>query len=146
MTHSPPIPIDSSVTDSMLQHEADRIHSAIFGGIAPPILRERFVAPSQRLNAATVTRDVERYYQALEHARDLEALELACRRTGQLPIITLKFRLMVYLAETLPENQRHFVNPSDSFARGAFTVARALVRAPFKYLRGRALLRRFSDE
>lgn len=146
MTHSPPIPIDNSVTDSMHSHEADRIYAAIFGAPAPDVIRERFAAPSQRLNAASVTRDVERYYRVVEHARDLEALELACRWTGRLPLITSKFRLVVYLAETLPENQRHFVNPTDSFGRGAFTAVRALLRAPLKFLRGWFLLRRIADE
>ena len=146
MTHSTPIPIDDSVTDSMHQHEADRIYRALFGAAAPDVIKERFLEPSQTLNAGTVMRDVEHYYQALEHAPDLEALELACRWTGRFPLISRKFQLMVYLAETLPENQRYFVNTSDSFARGMLVVVATVFRSALKFVRGWFLMRRFNDE
>ena len=146
MTHTSPIPIDDSVTESMHAHEADRIYRCLFGAAAPDIIKQRFIPPSQALNASTVTRDVERYYQAIEHAPDLEALELACRWTRRFPLISRKFRLMVYLAETLPENQRHFVNTRDSFARGMLVAVGAVLRSGLKFVRGWFLLRRFHDE
>ena len=146
MTQSAAIPIDHSVTESMHRHEADRVYRALFGAPAPDVLKQRFVEPSKRLNAGTVIRDVERYYQAVEHAADLEALELACRWSGRFPLISAKFRLVVYLAETLPENQRHFVNTRDSFMRGLFVVSFTVVRSAFKFVRGWLLMRSFGDE
>jgi len=130
----------------MHQHEADRIYLALFGAHAPDVIKQRFVEPSKALNAGTVTRDVEHYYQAVEHAPDLEALELACRWSRRLPLISRKFRLMVYLAETLPENQRHFVNGNDSFGRGLLAVAGTVLRSAVKFVRGWFLMRRFDDE
>ena len=146
MTHSAPIPIDDSVTESMHLHEADRIYRALFGDHAPDVIKQRFIAPSRVLNAGTLTQDVERYYQAVEHPGDLEALELACRWTRRLPLISRKFRLMVYLAETLPENQRHFVNRNDSFLRGLLVVMVTPVRSAARFVRGWFLMRRFGDE
>jgi len=53
---------------------------------------------------------------------------------------------MVYLGETLPENQRHFVNSNDSFGRGLLVLAGTVIRSAFKFVRGWFLMRRFDDE
>jgi len=146
MTTSSPIPIDDSVTESMHQHEADRIYLALFGTHAPDVIKERFAAPSKVLNAGTVTKEVERYYRAVEHTPDLEALELACRWTGRYPLVSRKFRLVVHLAETLPDNQRYFVNASDSFVRGLGALVFGGLRSAAKFVRGWFLMGRLSGE
>ena len=66
---------------------------------------QRFLPVIERLNAAASPAELAEYYRAVEAGADLEALELAGRLTGRLPLLTRKVQAMVALAETLPENQ-----------------------------------------
>lgn len=129
----------------MIRLEADRIYRALFDSDAPQVIRHRFAQPSAVLNARSVSRDVQRYYHAVEHVRDLEALEVAARVTGRLPLICEKFRVMVYLAETLPENQSHFVNEHDSRWLGLWSILRGGVRTGWKLARGLSFIGSLPD-
>ena len=142
---SAPIPFDASVTESMIRLEADRIYRSLFGTEVPDIIRTRFAEPSALLNSRSVSRDVQHYYHAIEHIRDLEALEVAARYARRLPMISQKFRLMVYLAETLPQNQSHFVNHHNSFWLGVVAILSGGVRSAWKILKGLTLLRSLPD-
>lgn len=121
--------------------EAQRIYAAIFQGEIPPILRARFVAASQRLDAAADPHELQAYRRALATTADLEALELAARYRRRLPLLTRKFRAMIYLAETLPDHQSYFINDRSRFLVAFATLAWATLASFVKALRGLWLLR-----
>ena len=85
---------------------------------------------------------MDRYYRALLACADLEALELAARYTRKLPLLTRKFRLMAYLAETLPENQDFFINERSSFLAAFGAAWPGGLRTVCKMLKALWLLRR----
>jgi hypothetical protein len=97
---------------------------------------------SKQLNALVAQSEVDRCTRAILACADLEALELAARYTRRLPLLSRKFRLMAYLAETLPENQPFFVNRQSSFLRGALGVAWAALYTAWKMPAGLWWLRR----
>ena len=99
------------------KREATKIYRAIFKQDIPAVLRDRFLTVSDKLNQCTDSRELELYYRALWSTPDLEALEVASRYLGRLPVLSLKFRAMVYLAETIPENQHFFVNDTTNRTR-----------------------------
>lgn len=121
--------------------EASAIYRALFGCDIPPVLLQRFLPVIERINAAASPAELREYYRALETQADLEALELASRLTGRLPLLTRKVQAMVALAETLPENQPFYVNQRSSFAAGAAAMAWAAVHTARQAAKGLWLLR-----
>ena len=129
-------------TDSLRdQTEAQKLYAVLFSGDIPPVLQTRFHAASERLNAAAAPQELSAYHAAIETTNDLEALELAARLTRRLPLLTRKLRAMAYLAETLPDHQRHYVNDRSSFVRAALIIAWEGLRSVFKAVKGFWLLR-----
>ena len=125
--------------------EADKIYGSIFYQSTPDVIRERFIEASVQLQQKISTQELELYYGVIKMVDDLEALEVACRYRKKMPLLTLKFRLMVFLAETLPENQRFFVNERTSFIKGMCSAAVSLLRTIYKLCRGFYLLTRLDS-
>ena len=112
-----------------------------FSGDIPPVLQARFHPASERLNAAAAPQELSAYHAAVETTNDLEALELAARLTRRLPLLTRKLRAMAYLAETLPDHQRHYVNYRSNFVQAALLIAWEGLRSVLKAAKGFWLLR-----
>jgi hypothetical protein len=119
--------------------EARKIYKALFGAEIPPRVRDRFLDASNALfpHAGHGTDD---YYAIISSVKDLEALEVACRYTGKNPLLPLKFKLMVYLAECVPENQHFFVNEHRCLLRGSLSLGAGFVRTCYKLCKGFYLL------
>lgn len=124
--------------------EAEKIYRSIFYQRAPDIVRQRFIEASDRLNQKVSSHELERYYRVIQIIDDLEALELACRYTKKLPLLSLKFHLMIFLAETLPENQRFFINERTSFVKGLFFLVIGFLKTIYKVCKGFYLLVRLN--
>jgi hypothetical protein len=116
------------------------IYRAIFRRNAPEIIKRRFAEASDRLHATTAGGDVERYYRAIQSTGDMEALEVACRYTKKFPLLVSKFRLMVYLAETLPENQHFFIKGRRGILGVAWALGAGALRTAFKLVKGLLLM------
>lgn len=122
--------------------EAEKIYYALFREAIPNILKYRFVEASRMIIKRFSQREQSLYIDALERISDLEALELAARRKGQLPLLCMKFTMMVFLAETLPENQKIFINhEKDKPLLGTAAIATGLMRTGYKFVKGLLLLR-----
>jgi hypothetical protein len=121
--------------------EARRIYRALFGRPIPPIITARFAAASEQLEAAVDPQELAAYRRFIAACPDLEAGEVAGRYTRRLKLLSRKFRLMVYLAETLPENQPFFVNERTNFLAGLWHCCAGAARTAFKLAKGVWLLR-----
>lgn len=121
--------------------ETQAIYRALFGRDLPPILARRFLPVIEQLNALAAPAELAGYYRAIESGADLEALELAGRLTGRLSLLTRKMQAMVALAETLPQNQRFYVNQRSSFLAGAAAMAWAAAHTALQGAKGLWLLR-----
>ena len=89
--------------------------------------------------------DLEQYYRAIRRVGDLEALEVAGRFTKKLPLLSWKFQAMVYLAETLPENQVYFVNRQTGFFKAGWLIFLGFLRTAYKLVKGFWLLGRLKN-
>lgn len=125
--------------------EATRIYRSLFNRDAPPLILSRFKRVSERLNDKVSPQDLEQYYQAIRRVGDLEALEVAGRFTKKLPLLSWKFQAMVYLAETLPENQDYFVNRQTGFLKGGWLIFLGFMRTAYKLVKGFWLLGRLKS-
>ncbi len=122
--------------------EARRIYRAIFRRWPPQVIVARFVVASRLLDQGASLEDLQRYRGILRTTGDLEALEVACRYTRRVPLLVAKFQLMVFLAETLPENQDFFLNEETRRLRACFALARGALMTAFKLGKGVLLLAR----
>jgi hypothetical protein len=122
--------------------EARRIYLSIFGRPIPPIVQERFIAASAQLDRTVSPQELEEYGRLLAACTDLEAVEVAGRYTRRMKLLSRKFRLMVYLAETLPENQSFFVNERSSFLAGLWHSIAGTIWTVLKVIKGLWLLKR----
>ena len=127
---------------SLCEAEARKIYAAIFGREIPPLVLDRFVVASKRLNQSVPQAEMDSYYRAMSACADLEALELAACYTRRFASLSRKFRLMAYLAETLPENQAFFINERSSFLSGMARAWTGGFRTVYKMLKGLWLVRR----
>lgn len=133
---------DAAHPCSLCEAEGRKIYAALFGGEPPPVLLARFATAARILNSTASQAEVDRSTRALLACSDPEALEFAARLTRRLPLLTRKFRLMVYLAETLPESQAYFINGRSSLLRGLINIAGAVLRTAWKLPVGLWQLRR----
>jgi ribosomal protein S18 acetylase RimI-like enzyme len=118
-----------------------RIYNVLFPGPVPPKLSERFRAAWRQREADYTEPERVAYRRAVARVGDLEALELACRRSKRLPILSDQVVLMSYLAETLPEHYGRYVGPAPGRLRACGALAAACSRSTWKYTKG-LLLRR----
>ena len=127
------------------QDEADRIYRAIFHQPISSKVRDRYCRAVEKVLSDFSPEENRVFKKILRTVSDLEALELAARRQNKMPLLTARFRLMVHLSETLPANQRVFINSSNRRVSGYISLAFGGVRTLYKHLKGRFLLRRAGD-
>ena len=121
-----------------------RLYNAIFRATPPALVRERFCEAAALLQANASPHEVAEYRRAMDLGVDLEALEVAARYRRKCRLLSDHFRLMVYVAETLPENQSFFVKRTPSRAGAVAALAGGGVRTVYKLAKGIVLLRRLS--
>lgn len=124
------------------REEADAIHRAVFRCPASDVVAARFARVSSLLDETAGEDEARRYYAAIERVNDVEALEVAARYRGTLPLLTRKMHAMVYLAETVPENQAFFVDTRRSRAAAYAALVWGGLRTALKIAKGLALLTR----
>jgi len=117
----------------MLISEADRIYETIFDRKAPKPIKKYFEAISEKIEARF---SVDEVIECIQKIHDLEALELAARYTKKIPVLTEKFKIMVYLAETLPENYSVFINERPKYFFAYVSLISSLFRSCYKIVKG----------
>jgi len=132
----------TSETTQLCEMEGRKIYTAIFRRPVPPVVIQRFIAASAQLHRTVDPQELDRYYRAVAKCADLEALEIAARYARRSRLLSRKFRLMVYLAETLPENQPFFVNERSNLLAGLWHSFTGVLWTAWKALKGVWLLKR----
>jgi hypothetical protein len=77
----------------------------------------------------------------IERGTDLEALELALRRSRRRNALTQRFQVLCYLAEVRPDNFGRFVNERRRWSAGWLILGLHLLRSLYKLAKGRRLMR-----
>ena len=120
--------------------EAERIYNAIFSKDMPPEIRQHFLVLSKKIEDRFADKDVKKYSDIIKKVGDLEAVELAGRYLKRLPILSLKFKIMFFLAETLQENYDEYINREDNILSGYLLLTASVLRSLFKFSKGVLLL------
>jgi len=125
---------------SLSGNEAERIYHAIFNRKIPTSVLEHFEVLSKRVESRYSEEEVSKYFEAIKKTCDLEALEVASRHLKKMSVISEKFKIMVYLAETCPENYRVFVNEEPGFIRACISLISSLLRTGCKSVKGMVMI------
>ena len=123
-----------------LSDEAGKIYFAVFKAPIPEKIKDHFNHVSGKIDSVYSEDDATKYYHYLSCVNDLEALEVAARHLGRLPILTEKFKVMIYISEAFPENYHLFVNEYARRLSGYFSLLFSGFRSAYKLLKGMILL------
>jgi hypothetical protein len=125
--------------EQKLAAEAEYLHRILFGSAAPEEIRRQYTAALSVHPLANPV-PIERLIAA---GADLEAIELALRKTNPANALTTCFRVLCYLAEARPEYFTRFVAERRHFAGGAVALAFHAARTLYKSIKGGLLLWRY---
>lgn len=126
--------------------EAEKLYYTIFKKKIPADLKRYFSGASKILESGYLKNDIKRYHRYLEKVTDLEALEFASRWFNQCPLLTDKFKIMISLAETLPENHQTFVNESTGKLFNWISIGITCLHSAWKLVKGFFLLKVFKQQ
>jgi hypothetical protein len=128
------------VTQPSLVDEARHLHACLFGRPIDPAVAARYEAAHRQLgleiepSAATSA--------VVARRLDAEAVEFALRARGAGRELTRKMQMLCYLAEVRSDYLGEFVNLRPSRAGAFAALLAATLRAGWKLLKGRYLVRR----
>lgn len=122
-------------------NDAEKIYLALFGKKIPALVQDRFKNISEKIDCSYSEKEIDKYRECIYKVHDLEALEIAARFLKKLPILTDKFKVMVYLAETLPENYSIFISEEQKLFSSYMLLASSVIRTMCKITKGFFLLK-----
>lgn len=117
-------------------NDAEKIYSALFGKKIPDNIHRHFINISKEIDSNFPRDEVIKYYELVRKTDDLEALELAARYLRKIPVLTEKFKIMVYLGETIPDNYHIFINENPARFRGYVEMIFSVIRTVIKIMKG----------
>ena len=119
-----------------------RIFAVVFDGVPSALVIARFSEGFQRLCSGTDPAEIESLRYALENVRYFGALEVAARYTHRHPLLVASFRLLVYVAEADPANQRFFVKRQRSVPGAVAALILGGMHTVVSMLVGMVIIRR----
>lgn len=126
------------------EHLGRRIFAIVFGGVPGPSVLVRFREGFERLRRDADPAEMERLRHAVETVRHLGALEVAARYTHRFPLLVSAFRLLVYVAESDPANQRYFVKRRKSVLAAVAALFLGALHTAADIVVGLVILRRLN--
>lgn len=125
--------------------EAEKIFYALFKCGCPPEVAIRYQRATKLLAADWPENIWQQTNRVIVTAHDLESLEFAARMFGRLPLLVLRFRVMVYIAECSPDLRARFVNKKNCFAQALLSLIGATILSSFKLTKGAWTLYRLRE-
>ena len=126
-----------------LSREAELFHKRIFGRPLPDEIRTDYISATRMLLKDTSHLFKVRIELILERSMDVEAIEFALRRRTPNNILTKKFQILCYLAESRSRYFNKFVNEQRQPIRAFFKLSFHTLRSVYKLLKGRCLIRMY---
>lgn len=125
---------------SQLSQEADYFYKKIFSAPVPQQIRGKYIAA----NLEKMPQPDERIRKLVLKKADIEAVEIAWRYKVPRNVLTKKIHVLIYLAETTPENFSIFLNTKDKRFFSFIVLAYHFIRSIGKLLKGKFLLKRYN--
>jgi len=122
-----------------LIREAEYFYQKIFSTAPPLSIKEKY----REANLALIKEQSEKIKLLVFKKADIEAIEYAWRRKSPDNSLTRKIHILIYLAETTRENFDRFYNLKTRKTQTWFMLCLYSLRATYKFLKGKILLKRY---
>lgn len=124
----------------MSKNDAEKIYFAIFKKKVPPWITHHFLLASKKIESKFSIQEVNAYYKLINKFSDLEAIEFTSRLKKKNSLLTEKFKIMISLAETDPENYYFYHKKKDNVVSGYLSLIFTPFISAYKLLKGFILL------
>ena len=130
---------DKNDTITHLSEEAEYFHKRVFSSPASRRIVEKYVSA----NLKKIPGQHRGIRDLILRKADIEAVEMASRFKSPRNVLTKKIHILIYLAETTPENFPVFINTKNKRFFSFIALACHLVRSIGKFIKGIFLLKRY---
>jgi nucleoside-diphosphate-sugar epimerase len=124
-----------------LQNEAKFLYNLLFKKRPGELLVERYITAHDYCCFPENEKQQIKISEIFRSKLDAEAIEYATR--SRKTLLTKKLTLILYLAELESKNYSDFINEKSSFIKGFILLGLAVLRAPWKLLKGKYLVWRY---
>lgn len=127
-----------------MQHECRYLHAMMFGREPSRSVIERYEEAHRKLGVTVKHPQQIAIEKIIRLELDAEAIELALRSTTQPHLLTIKCRILAYVAETSDDFYQIFVNDEQIWwGRAALAIGLQAIRTAIKKLKGKINVRRY---
>lgn len=130
---------DKKDTITHLSEEAEYFYKKVFSAPAPRQIVEKYIAA----NLKKIPEPHRGIRDLILRKADIEAIEMAWRFKSPRNVLTKKIHVLIYLAETTPENFPVFINSKNKRFFSFIVLACQFVRSIGKFIKGKFLLKRY---
>ena len=130
---------ETNETTHHLIEEAEYFHRSVFSTpISPKVLKKYIAANEKKIPGSD-----ERIRKLVTKKADIEAVEMAWRFRSPRNVLSKKIHILIYLAETTPENFPLFFNTKNKRFSSLILLAWHFFRSVIKFIKGKILLKRY---
>lgn len=127
----------------MSNHEAEKIYFSIFKKKIPPFLEKQFLLAAKKIESKFSTDEINTHFKLMYKFSDLAAIEFYSRCRKINPLLSEKFKILISMAETEPDNYNLFHNQKDQLIKGYLSLMSVPFYSVYKFLKGFLLLTLF---
>ncbi len=126
----------------LLEKEVIYLYKKIFGEFPPRIIIKEYI----RANNFLLSEEERLKLKVIILKKvDVEAIEMASRLKFANNLLTRKIHILIYLAETIPQNFETFISIKNRRIFAFINLAYNFVRTIYKFVKGKFLLNRYKN-
>jgi len=129
-------------TNVLLEKEVVYFYKIIFGEFPPQVIIMEYIKAN---NLLLSKEEGLKLKEIILKKVDVEAIEIASRIKFKNNLLTKKIHILMYLAETIPQNFETFISVKNRRIFALINLAYNFVRTIYKYIKGIILLKRYKN-
>jgi len=129
-------------SNALLEKEVIYLYKKIFGEFPPQIIIKEYIKANNLLLSEQERLKIK---EIILKKADIEAIEIASRIKFKNNLLTKKIHILMYLAETIPQNFETFISVKNRRIFSVIDLTYNFVRSIYKYVKGMILLKRYEN-
>jgi len=129
-------------SNALLEKEVIYLYKKIFGEFPPQIIIKEYIKANNLLLSEQERLKIK---EIILKKADIEAIEIASRIKFKNNLLTKKIHILMYLAETIPQNFETFISIKNRRVFSVIDLTYNFVRSIYKYVKGMILLKRYEN-
>ncbi len=129
-------------SNALLEKEVIYLYKKIFGEFPSQIIIKEYIKAN---NLLLSEQERLKLKEIILKKADIEAIEIASRIKFKNNLLTKKIHILMYLAETIPQNFETFISVKNRRIFSFIDLTYNFVRTIYKFLKGMILLKRYEN-